>query len=815
MVSEFLRLKSAMPVLGVGLGLRGELCEETFAHRSAIDFLEFTPENYRANNATINWLASFAEYFPLVSHSVSLSIGSVDPLDKELLKTTRFFAKNFKLKWWSDHLCFSGVDGMMGNDLFPLPWTDEAVKHVAARVKQAQETVEFPLILENIPYYSKMPIGDFDEAEFISRVLEEADCGLLLDLNNLFVNSINHGFDAREFLDRIPLERTVQIHLAGPGRFGNRIIDTHGSPVPDTVFDLLEHALSKMIEPKAIMVERDQYFPSFADLLFELEKIRSIWQKHSNSEANQIQPERERPIEISTQVQFDVAPPPAVAELASLAAAPEVLNITKADKSSSQEPPGTDANIKRHTLRNYERKWFTLWNELIGTDPIQADKPEFAPRSSRLLDETDGYDLRAISIYSWLRDSNRDSLMRRFYPACFALLKDDWSEILLQFFHTFQNRYNDNSKMGDRFPEFLRRHGKQYQASFPYIFELAEFEQMKQEAGRIHQHTDFSGDIYLGKTEQIKSFKPIVNPELMIKSFTYSIDTICDAIKAGTEFNTAPTAAPQVFAFLPRSWSSRVLKLDHLSLWLIDRARSCSRSYSQLIAEAMSDEQRNSVQAIAIYIQRFQELHDEKIFTACIPAEYKNSWAEYSKAVAREEAHNTIIVALSKFDKAQNAVDLGCGSGRDAKEMLRQGWKVLAVDQSQDALNCLLEATGSWERAQLDTWLGKMQDAELPEVSLVNAGVSLPFCAPEDFGRLWQNVCRAIKPGGRFSGHFFGKNDDWSVNKRMTFLSQAEVKELFIDFELEWFNEVEGPIPIVPTGFRHGQVFEIVARKRS
>lgn len=819
MASEFLRLKSEMPVLGVGLGLRGEICEATFDHKASIDFLEFTPENYRANNATINWLASFAEQFPLVSHSVSLSIGSIDPLDKELLKATRFFLKNFKLKWWSDHLCFSGVDGMMGNDLFPLPWTEETVRHVARRVREAQEQVEAPLILENIPYYSKMPVGDFDEAEFLSQVLEESDCGLLLDINNLFVNSINHGFDPKEFLDRIPLERTVQIHLAGPGKFGNRIIDTHGSAVPDPVFDLLDYVLSKHVDPKAIMIERDQYFPDFAELLQELEQIKAIWKKYVMPAKSLTEPESA--INLSTHADLSSAPPPAVAELASLPIAHDSVKgvtskrLDSPKKLGKDSIPGTDRKIAQHDLAGYERKWFTLWNDLIGSDPISTDAKNFMPRFARTHDKTEGYDVRSIGIYSWLRDSNRDSLMRRFFPACFILLQQDWEELLLQYFHTFQNRYNDNAKMGDRFPEFLRRHGRQYQAVYPFIFELAEFEQLKQEAGRSHQYTDFSGDVYLGATEQIKAFKPLVNPELMLKSFIYPVGTICEAVKNGEQYNSSPNAVPEAIAFMPRSWTSKVLKLDHLSLWLIDRARRGSHSYSQLIAEAMSSEQRSSAEAIASYIRRFQELHDEKIFTGCIPCDFKNSWAEYGRAVANEESHATIQLALSKFEQAQKAIDLGCGSGRDTKEMLKRGWNVFAVDQSQDALNCLTEARGTWSTEQLETWHGKMQDANLPEVSLINAGVSLPFCPPEDFAKLWANVLKALKPGGIFSGHFFGKNDDWSVNQRMTFFSLDEVKKLFDDFEFEWLNEIEGPIPIVPTGFRHGQVFEIVARKRT
>lgn len=838
MPSEFLRLKSELPVLGIGIGLRGEICDQIVANRSAIDFLEFTPENYRDNYATTNWLAQFADRFALVSHSVSLSIGSIDPLDRALLKTNRSFIKQFGLHWWSDHLCFTGVDGMTGNDLFPLPWTDETVKHLVNKIRQAQELVESPLLLENIPYYTRMPQGNFDEAEFIARTLVEADCGMLLDLNNLYVNSINHDFNPKEFLDRLPLDRVVQIHLAGPGTYGTRVIDTHGTAVPETVFELLDYVLSKRTQVKAVMIERDQHFPPFDELLKELNHVRDIWNKYNDtnesvvptqqgalltnslnfspneaaqSEASQLEAS---PLET---LQLEAgSPPPAVAELALLPVSPTESNDPEIATADRPHTPAVDKAIHLVNLAQYERRWFELWTEIKGADPRIVDAANYEPSFAHNPRVLDGFDLKALSIYAWLRDSNRTCLMRNVFPACSALLEKEWDKILDEYFYEFKPGYHDNRQIGDRFPEFLRRHCIRYQHEYPYLCELAEFEQLKQAAARSHQLTEFSGDVYLGSTDQIKKSRPIVNPELKIKSFNYPIFEIAAALQENKTFDSAALDAPIVFAILPQSWKSKVVRLSELTVKLIEQARSGDRSYSQLIAASMSEQQRSSAEEIARFIQLMQILHDEKVFVGCVPLEQTPpTWSSYYESVKGAPPHQTLVQALQKFDAAGQqpglAIDLGCGAGRDCTMLLQSGWNVFAVDSCEDALNLIL--ANQWTQEQLNTYAGNMEDAPLPPADLINAGVSLPFCAPEKFAILWQNICDALKPGARFSGHFFGKNDAWAGNASMTFQNISEVKQLFRDFEIEWFNEFEGSVPIVPSGVRHGQIFEVVARK--
>ncbi|CAN5364619.1 DUF692 domain-containing protein [soil metagenome] len=280
MFSGFLAAKKQMPNLGVGLGLRRELAAETFDNREQIDFLELVPENYMDLGGRIRERLDMAldAKFPLVTHGVNLSIGSTDPLSDDYLKSISRLLNKIDAPWWSDHLCFTSIENSYLHDLLPLPLSAEALKHVVKRVKVAQETVKRPLLLENISYYMQMPGSQMDEVDFLSEVLEKADCGLLLDVNNVYVNSVNHNFDPYAYLDRLPLERTVQIHVAGHGYGEELLIDTHGSAVIEPVFELLEYVL-KRTEVKAVMLERDQNYPAFSEILAELAQIRAIVEK--------------------------------------------------------------------------------------------------------------------------------------------------------------------------------------------------------------------------------------------------------------------------------------------------------------------------------------------------------------------------------------------------------------------------------------------------------------------------------------------------------------------------------------------------------
>ena len=275
-MGNFLEQKRKLPTLGIGIGLRRELAKETLESTNHIDWLEFVPENYMGIGGRCREVIDKAsERFPLISHGINLSIGTTDELNTEYLKSIKVLLDRINAPWWSDHLCFTSVDGVYMHDLLPLPFSWEAVRHIADRVKRVQDYVQRPFLLENISFYMYMPGCEMNEAQFIGEVLEAADCGLLLDVNNVYVNALNHGFDPHEFLDQLPIERTVQVHVAGHKRGDEMVIDTHGSPVIEPVYELLEYVL-KRTTVNGVMLERDQNFPEFSQILGEVATIRHI-----------------------------------------------------------------------------------------------------------------------------------------------------------------------------------------------------------------------------------------------------------------------------------------------------------------------------------------------------------------------------------------------------------------------------------------------------------------------------------------------------------------------------------------------------------
>ncbi len=276
MSSDFIKAKKQFPDLGVGLGLRRELAQDIYQNRQRIDWLELCPENYmEIGGKAQERLEQAIEAFPLISHGINLSIGSADPLNQDYLAKLKKLLDRVDSAWWSDHLCFTSVDGRYLHDLLPLPLTREALAHIIERIKYVQKFVGRPFLIENISYYMTVPGAEMSEAQFISEILERADCGLLLDVNNVYVNSINHCFDPHDYINQLPLERVAQIHVAGHSKIDDVVIDTHGMPVIEPVFELLRDVLAKT-HVNAILLERDQNYPPFEELITELDSIRRI-----------------------------------------------------------------------------------------------------------------------------------------------------------------------------------------------------------------------------------------------------------------------------------------------------------------------------------------------------------------------------------------------------------------------------------------------------------------------------------------------------------------------------------------------------------
>jgi len=268
---------------GVGLGLRWELLNEVLdadeQRLTPIRFFEVSPENYmRRGGLFPRSLARIAERHSVTTHGLMMSLGSTDPFDPAYFDELKKFLERFEGQWHSDHLSFSGLDGAMLHDLLPVPFTSQSAKRIASRIREASERLERPMAVENVSYYARSGPSELTEVEFIGEVLEQADCGLLLDLNNLDVNAKNHKFDPWSWLGKIPLDRVVEIHVAGPEMWPNGLlIDTHGTPVGDSVYELLQWVI-KRAGPKPVLLERDNNVPTFDELLSEIEKIDAIYQ---------------------------------------------------------------------------------------------------------------------------------------------------------------------------------------------------------------------------------------------------------------------------------------------------------------------------------------------------------------------------------------------------------------------------------------------------------------------------------------------------------------------------------------------------------
>jgi uncharacterized protein (UPF0276 family) len=265
-------------VRGVGLGLRWALVEDILERPPPeLSFIEVAPENYmRRGGRFPAALSACAERWPLVTHGLVMSLGGADPLDATYLATLRDFIGRIGSPWHSDHLCFGIVEGVALHDLLPLPFTREAAAHVAARVGRAQDVLGVPMAVENISYYAEPAPPEMDEGDFVAEVVKLSGCGLLLDVNNVYVNSKNHGFDPREMIAKMPLDRVVQIHVAGHDDSDERlIIDTHAEPLKNEVYELLRWTLERT-GPVPVLLERDDNFPAWTELCAEIARLDRI-----------------------------------------------------------------------------------------------------------------------------------------------------------------------------------------------------------------------------------------------------------------------------------------------------------------------------------------------------------------------------------------------------------------------------------------------------------------------------------------------------------------------------------------------------------
>lgn len=265
-----------LPNLGFGLGLRTDHYQTIIADKPAVDWFEVISENYLVpGGKPLYHLDHIRADYPMVMHGVSLSIGSADSLNFDYLGQLKALAERIEPAWISDHLCWTGINGINLHDLLPLLYNEESIQHVVNRVQAVQDLLGRRILLENVSSYITYAHSEMAEWEFLAEIAERADCLILLDINNIFVSAHNHGFDPLVYLNHIPIYRVQQFHLAGHLNLGNIIIDSHGDSVIDPVWTLYKAALHRF-GPVSTMIERDDNIPSFEELMAELEIARQV-----------------------------------------------------------------------------------------------------------------------------------------------------------------------------------------------------------------------------------------------------------------------------------------------------------------------------------------------------------------------------------------------------------------------------------------------------------------------------------------------------------------------------------------------------------
>lgn len=267
-----------------GIGFRKDFAEE-FLSGSVLKpgFVELAPENWmKIGGFWKKKLNELAEKYPITSHGLSLSIGSPDKLDMDFLRNVKSFLTEYKVEIYSEHLSFSKCDNAHLYDLLPIPFREDAIKHVSKRIRQVQDFLERKIAIENVSYYTSVA-AEMDEATFVSEIVKEADCMLLLDVNNVYVNAFNHNYNAKQFIEKLPLNKVSYIHMAGHTKVAkDLIIDTHGEAIIDPVYELFEWTLDKL-NPVPVLLERDFNIPELEELQEELDNLKAImthkWEK--------------------------------------------------------------------------------------------------------------------------------------------------------------------------------------------------------------------------------------------------------------------------------------------------------------------------------------------------------------------------------------------------------------------------------------------------------------------------------------------------------------------------------------------------------
>lgn len=267
---------SSASINGAGVGLRSAHYQTVLETLPDVPWFEALTDNYMGNGGLpLHYLEKIREHYPITFHGVGLSLGSLDPLDNQYIQKLKERIKRYQPSLVSDHLCWSSYDGIYGNDLFPMPYSQEALNHMVGRIQQVQDALGQRIVVENVSSYVTFQSDEMTEWEFLSEVVKRADCDLLCDVNNIYVSARNHQFDPIEYLKALPHDRIREIHLAGYEDEGTHLLDTHGEAVHPPVWDLYQKAI-ELIGPVATLIEWDNNIPAFETLHLEAKKAAQI-----------------------------------------------------------------------------------------------------------------------------------------------------------------------------------------------------------------------------------------------------------------------------------------------------------------------------------------------------------------------------------------------------------------------------------------------------------------------------------------------------------------------------------------------------------
>ncbi len=446
------------------MGLRPSHYDYIFEHwPKEIDWFEIISENFMdTGGRPVRRLEKILEHYPVIMHGVSMSIGTVDPINSEYLDKLKKLASWVKPKWISDHLCWTGVAHKNTHDLLPVPYTEEALKNIVSRIKQVQDILERPLVLENPSTYLEFTCSTMSEWEFIARMAEESGCGLLLDVNNIYVSCYNHRWDPKTYIDALPLDRVAQIHLAGHTNKGTHIIDTHDDRVIDEVWALYRYVIGKAGEQISTMIEWDAKIPDFKTVLEEVEKARH-WAQATDG--------------------------------------PVPMPTFKAFRDNIRPP---------ERLTPLDRDMDDMQNAILTGDPNIMDpnnrivpKPDFSPEE-QIQSYINGYRYRLFDIVAMDYDALK-----------FAIGKKRLNKLIDDYIEETPSTHFNVARYTKRFPEFVREHED------PFAYELSiletELVQIADEAETIALAPE---DLAGLDAEKFMEFR--LNPRKALKLFAFS-----------------------------------------------------------------------------------------------------------------------------------------------------------------------------------------------------------------------------------------------------------------------------------------------------